>query len=48
MINFNGKQITVGTNKIYQLLFLKEVVLNRSMKEAVTFHRAPCRKFSIS
>ena len=28
MINVNGKQITVSTNKIYQLAFLKEVVLN--------------------
>ena len=48
MINVNGKQITVSTNEIYQLAFLKEVVLNHSMKEPVTFRRAPCRKFSIS
>ena len=44
----NGEQITVSTNEIYQLDFLKEVLLNRSIKEAVTIRRAPCRKFSIS
>ena len=29
----NGKQITVGTNEIYQLHFLKEVVLKTLWKE---------------
>ena len=33
---------------IYQVAFLKEVVLNRSVKEAMTFSRAHGRKFSIS
>ena len=38
------KQITVNTNEICQLDFLKEVVLNRSMKGAMagSFHRARC------
>ena len=42
------QQIIVSTNEIYRLAFLKEVVLNCFMKEAVTLRRAPCRKFSIS
>ena len=43
-------QITVSTNKIYQLAFLKEVVLNRSSKGAMTgsFCRVPCSFLSIS
>ena len=50
MINVNGKQYTVSTNEIYQLAFLKEVVLNRSTKRAMTdsFRRAPCSLPSIS
>ena len=42
------QQIIVSTKEIYRLAFLKEVVLNCFMKEAVTLRRAPCRKFSIS
>ena len=36
MVNVNGEQITVSTNKIYQLGFLKIFILNRSMKGAIT------------
>ena len=38
------KQITVSTNEIYQLAFLKEVDLNLSSKGAmaVSFFRALC------
>ena len=44
------KKITVSTNEIYQLTFLKKVVLNCSLKEAMTsfFYRAPCLLPSIS
>ena len=37
------KQITVSTNEIYQLAFLKDVDLNLSSKEAMTsfFFREP-------
>ena len=48
MFNVNDEQITVSSDEIYQLDFLKEVVLNRFMKKALTFCRAPCRKISIS
>ena len=43
------KQITVSNNKIYQLDFLKEVVLNCYTKGAMTgsFHRASCSLPSI-
>ena len=38
------KQITVSTNEIYQLAFLKDVDLNLSSKGVMTsfFFRAPC------
>ena len=38
------QQITVNTNEIYQLDFLKVVVLSCSTKEAMTrfFSKAPC------
>ena len=44
------KKITVSTNEIYQLTFLKKVVLNCSLKEAMTsfFYGAPCLLPSIS
>ena len=44
------KKITVGTNEIYQLTFLKKVVLNCSLKKAMTsfFYRTPCLLPSIS
>ena len=44
------KQITVSANEIYQLVFLKEVVFNRSMKRIMvgSFSRAPCSLPSIS
>ena len=32
--NCNGKQITKGTNEIYQLDFLKEVVLNNPLEKS--------------
>ena len=37
------KQITVRTNEIYDLVFLKETILNRSLKGAIigSFCRAP-------
>ena len=44
------KQITVITNEIYQLDFLKEIVLNHSSKGETTgsFCRAPCSLHSVS
>ena len=50
MINVNGKPVVVSTNEIYQLNFLKEVVLNSSSKGAMTgsFCRAPGSLPSIS
>ena len=50
MVNVNGEQITVSTNKIYQLGFLKIFILNRSTKGAITssFGRAPCSLPSVS
>ena len=44
------KQITVSTNEIYQLAFLKEVVLNHSLKGAMagSVHRAHFSKPFIS
>ena len=50
MVNVNGEQITVSTNKIYQLGFLKIFILNRSTKGAITrsFGRAPCLLPSVS
>ena len=35
MINVNGNQITLSTKEIYQLAFLKVVVLNRYTKGAM-------------
>ena len=50
MVNVNGEQITVSTNKIYLLGFLKIFILNRSTKGAITssFGRAPCSLPSVS
>ena len=50
MVNVNGEQITLSTNKIYQLGFLKIFILNRSTKGAITssFGRAPCSLPSVS
>ena len=44
------QQITVGTNEIYQLVFLKDVVLDHYMRRAMTgsFRRGPFSLFSIS
>ena len=44
------KQVTVSTNEIYQLSFLKEIILNHSSKEGMTgsFCRAPLPLPSIS
>ena len=44
------KQIAVSTNEIYQLASLKEVILNRSSKRAMTgsFCRAHCSLPSIA
>ena len=43
------QQITVNTNKIYQLNFLKVIVLSYSTKAAITesVRRAPCSLCSI-
>ena len=43
------KQIAVNTNKIYQLDFLKVIVLSYSTKAAITgsFRRVPCSLSSI-
>ena len=43
------QQITVNTNKIYQLDFLKVIVLSWSTKAAITgsFRRVPCSLSSI-
>ena len=43
------KQIAVKTNKIYQLDFLKVIVLSYSTKAAITgsFRRVPCSLSSI-
>ena len=50
MVNVNCEQITVSTNKIYQLGFLKIFILNRSTKGAITrsFGRALCLLPSVS
>ena len=48
MLIIEVSKFTISSNEIYQLDFLKEVILNPSMKEAVTCRRAPCQKFFIS
>ena len=35
-------QIALSANEIYQLDFLKEVALHRSLKRAGYFRRTPC------
>ena len=44
------KEVTVSTNEIYQLAFLKEAILDCSSKRAMTssFCRAPCSLRSVS